>query len=58
MPEDRQAALALTDELVSIKAKLGQLGLFKTMHALNGATQAIGYEIAEKLCRTAPRVKP
>ena len=29
------------------KAEAGNLGLFKTMHAINGATQALGWEVAE-----------
>jgi hypothetical protein len=45
LPEAREIA----SRLVNIKAELGQLGLFKTMHALDTATKAIGYEIEEHL---------
>lgn len=45
--EGRELAI----QLVQIKARLGHIGLFKTMHALDAATRAIGYELEEK----APR---
>lgn len=35
--------------LMLVKARAGQLGFFKTMHALEPATQAIGWEMAEKI---------
>ena len=35
--------------LMLIKHRAGQLGLFKTMHALEAATQAVGYELAEHI---------
>lgn len=34
-------------QLVQIKNRLGQLGLFRTMHKLDLATTEIGYELAE-----------
>ncbi len=37
----------IASELTRLKAELGSLGLFKTMHALDHATRAIGYELAE-----------
>lgn len=41
------------DEIASaimlIKHRCGQLGLFKTMHALEPATQAVGWELAEQI---------
>jgi hypothetical protein len=36
-------------ELVQIKAKAGSLGLFRTMHALDKATNAVGWELADML---------
>lgn len=32
-----------------LKHRAGQLGLFKTMHALEAATQAVGWELAEQI---------
>lgn len=49
LPEARELATQLT----TIKAALGQLGLFKTMHALDTAVQEIGYEIEEHLLHHA-----
>jgi hypothetical protein len=43
MAEGREIAT----ELVRIKARLGNLGLFRTMHKLDLATKEIGYELAE-----------
>lgn len=40
-------------ELVRIKHRAGQLGLFRTMHALDKATQAVGWELADKAPKTA-----
>ena len=34
-------------ELVAAKARAGELGLYKTMQALEPAVTAVGYEIAE-----------
>lgn len=41
--------------LMLMKHRAGQLGFFKTMHALEPATQAIGWEMAEKI-ETSKRV--
>lgn len=49
---DRNEALEIADRLVRFKADLGRLGLFKTMHALDAATQSIGWEIADKFNRS------
>lgn len=35
--------------LMLMKVRAGQLGFYKTMHALEPATQAIGWEIADKI---------
>ena len=35
--------------LMLMKHRAAQLGFFKTMHALEPATQAIGWELAEKI---------
>lgn len=43
MAEGREIAT----QLVQIKARLGNLGLFRTMHKLDEATREIGYELAE-----------
>lgn len=51
-PAWRQEALELANQLVTIKAALGRLGLFKTMHALDEATKAIGFEIEEKVTQS------
>jgi len=39
----------LAKDIILLKFKAGQLGLFKTMHALEPATQAVGWEMAEIL---------
>lgn len=36
-------------ELTAMKVRAGELGLFRTMHGLDHATQAVGWEIAAKL---------
>jgi hypothetical protein len=36
-------------DIVRIKAKAGQLGLFKTMQALEAGVKAVGWEIAEHI---------
>lgn len=36
-------------DLMLMKVTAGQLGLFKTMHAIEPATQAVGWEIAERI---------
>lgn len=33
--------------LMLMRHRAGQLGLFKTMHAMEPATQAVGYELAD-----------
>jgi hypothetical protein len=41
------------DEIASavmlLKHRCGQLGMFKTMHALEPATKAVGWELAEQI---------
>lgn len=39
----------IASELVFIKNRLGRLGAYKTMHAIDAATTAIGYELAEHI---------
>lgn len=36
-------------DVMLMKHKAGELGLYKTMHAFEPATQAVGWEIAEIL---------
>ena len=36
-------------DIALMKAKAGGMHLFKTMHALEPATQAVGWEIAERI---------
>jgi hypothetical protein len=47
------------DEIASaimlLKHRAGQLGLFKTMHALEPATKAVGWELAEMIEATTHR---
>jgi len=38
-------------EVAAIKAKAGQIGLFKTMQKLEPAVQQVGWEIAEIMGR-------
>jgi hypothetical protein len=38
---------AFCREVAALKAKAGQLGLFKTMHALEAGVTAAGYEVAD-----------
>lgn len=37
----------LCETLILAKAEAGRVGLWKTMHALNTATDAIGWEVAD-----------
>lgn len=39
----------LASAIMLIKHRAGQLGFFKTMHALESATQAVGWEMAEQI---------
>ncbi len=39
----------ISSALMLLKHRCGELGLFKTMHALEPATQAVGYELAEHI---------
>lgn len=43
-----QEGREIARQLVEIKARLGNLGLFRTMHKLDEATREIGWEMAEK----------
>jgi len=36
-------------KVVQLKAEAGQLGFFKTMHALEEAVKAVGWELADKI---------
>jgi hypothetical protein len=36
-------------DLMLMKAKAGGMGLFKTMHAIEPATQVVGWEIVERI---------
>ena len=45
----RNGRFNFTLELVAAKNRAAELGLWKTMHALDKATQAIGWERAELL---------
>ena len=45
LPDARRIAA----ELVAIKDRLGRLGLFQTMHAMDEATGKLGFEIEEHL---------
>jgi len=40
---------AFAAELMLMKNKAARLGLFKTMHAIEPATQKVGWEIAEHI---------
>lgn len=46
---DPAALRDFANQLALMKHKAGELGLLKTMHAMEPATQAIGWEIAEML---------
>lgn len=37
----------LASAIMLLKHRCGQLGMFKTMHAMEPATRAVGYELAE-----------
>jgi hypothetical protein len=47
----RADLLAFSADLARMKHRAGQLGLWKTMRALDRAAKAVGYEIAELLPR-------
>lgn len=46
-PKTRRRISEIANELVVLKHELGTLGLLKTMHAMEPAVQAIGWELAE-----------
>jgi hypothetical protein len=39
----------LTNDIVLIKHRAGELGMFKTMHALESAVTEVGWEMADYL---------
>jgi hypothetical protein len=39
----------LASAIMLLKHRAGQLGFFKTMHALEPATKAVGWELAEQI---------
>ncbi len=48
-PSLHEAKKVLCNELALLKYRAGHLGLYKTMHALNAATDAVGWEVADHL---------
>ena len=48
-PTDMDKTRDFIRRLVSMKDEAGRLGLFKTMHAMDEATRAVGYEFADKI---------
>jgi hypothetical protein len=46
--EEQRSMEILSEVLVQSKAEAGRLGLYRTMHALDSATQEIGWEIASR----------
>lgn len=48
-PISKLEAHEFASALMLMKHRAGQLGFFKTMHALEPATQAIGWEMAENI---------
>jgi hypothetical protein len=45
---EQESMLTLAEVLVQAKAEAGRLQLWQTMHALDNATQHIGWEIASR----------
>lgn len=41
-------------EVMLLKHKLGQLGLFKSMHQMEDVTKVVGWEVAENLKASHP----
>jgi hypothetical protein len=48
-PIAKLEACEFAGALMLMKARAGQLGFYKTMHALEPATQAIGWEMADNI---------
>lgn len=48
-PISKLEAHEFASALMLIKLRAGELGFYKTMHALEPATQAIGWEMAEHI---------
>ena len=42
----------LATAITTLKHRAGELGMLVTMHALEPATQAVGYELADKLTKS------
>lgn len=50
MTEDQiTEAKAIASELVKLKDRLGRIGMFQTMHAMDAPTGKLGYELAARL---------
>lgn len=47
--EQVEEAKTIASELVKLKDRLGRIGMFKTMHAMDAATGSLGYELAARL---------
>lgn len=45
----RQQLADFIRRLTLMKVEAGKLELFETMHAIDGATKKVGYELADKL---------
>lgn len=45
-PSLESRRIAFCRELAEVKARAGELGLFRTMHKLDLATVEVGYEVA------------
>lgn len=45
----REDSQVLVVDLLKLKDRAAKLGLWRTFHAIDGATTAVGWEIAEKL---------
>jgi hypothetical protein len=53
---DRRAADALILRIIEVKAEAMRIGLVKTAHALEPATKAVGWEVAEAMQGKHPLV--
>ncbi len=53
-PGTLQDCKDLASDLMLMKARAAELGMWKTMHAIEPATKAVGYELADMLAGKHP----
>lgn len=55
-PRDEDEAKAIASELVLLKNRLGRIGMYKTMQAMDGLAGTLAYELAELMPKKKPKI--